>query len=70
MGNVFYRAEFHDEMELSERVLEIAERFKGTHSRRTNGYNDDASLGILQRDKLIEHIEQIAQVTQEPSLAQ
>jgi hypothetical protein len=70
LGNVFYRAEFHDDMRLSERVLEIAEKFKGTHSRRTNGYHDDASFGILQKNKLIEYIEQIAQVAQEPSLTQ
>ena len=62
LGNVFYRTEFHDNMRLSKRILEIIERFKGTHSKRTEGYYDSASFGILQKHKLIEYIEQIAKI--------
>ena len=64
LGEAFYRKDFEDSLDLSQRVLEISQRFNGTHSRINNGYYDNASFGILQKDELIEYIEQLAQVTQ------
>src|SRR3989344_4436121 len=58
-GRLLYSISFNDEMSLFDRMQEVAKRFHGTHSRRTNGSYDDASFRILDRDKIIEYLRKL-----------
>ncbi|MDO8511077.1 MAG: hypothetical protein Q7S55_02835 [Nanoarchaeota archaeon] len=58
-GQLLYSISFNDEMSLFDRMQEAAEKFHGTHSRRTNGSYDDGSFRILDRDKIIEYLRKL-----------
>ena len=60
-GHIFYRVDFFDGLPLDQRVAEAAKKFKGTHSRNTNGYEDTASFEILRKDELIRYLEYLAE---------
>ena len=62
--NVFYRCEFQDDISIADRFEEILEEFNGTHSRRTNGYQDDASFGVLERDYLIGYLKKLPEFSE------
>ena len=69
-GRPLYQTDFYDSQNLFERLEEMSKRFNGTHSRRSNLYYDDASFRILDRDKLIEYIQQIkSEAVSEPTLS-
>jgi len=57
---LLYHISFYDPKSIFDRTNEIAKKFKGTHSRRTNGEYDDASFRILDKDKIIEYLHQLA----------
>jgi hypothetical protein len=67
-GDIFYTLELYDKIPLKERVSIIAKIFDGEHNRKTNGYQDNASFRILQKDDIINYIEKIAQHSKEPEL--
>ena len=52
----FYTKRVYEDLDIGIRMDEIARRFGGTHSRNTNGYYDDATFGILQRDELVDYL--------------
>ncbi|MDO8623653.1 MAG: hypothetical protein Q7R52_05400 [archaeon] len=59
-GQLLYHVSFYDSRSIFDITKEVAEKFEGTHSRRTNVEYDDASFRILDRDRIIEYLHQLA----------
>ena len=52
----FYKREFTDSLDIHNRISEIVDKFKGTWSRSSSDYEDNASFETKQRNELINYL--------------